>query len=81
MTDTNAVEVLEAANTKRNPRINFKKMGIPIGAKLTFANSDITAEVADESNKVKYNGELTSLSSITKELVGLYCLPNRLLVL
>lgn len=28
VTDTNAVEV----NTKRNPRISFKKMGIPIGA-------------------------------------------------
>ncbi len=54
----------------RRPPINFAKCCIPVGAKLVF-NEDptVVATVVDE-RKVEYNGEITSLSTIAKRILG-----------
>ena len=60
---------LEALNHARLRKENFsfKKIGIPVGAILTFTrNEDITCEVAP-SNKVIFKEKLQSLSAAAKE--------------
>ncbi len=53
---------------KKKAAFNFEKMGIPIGAKLTFIrDSSIEVEVA-EGNKVKYGDEIMSLTALTQQL-------------
>lgn len=53
---------------KKRAAFNFEKMGIPIGAKLTFAkDNSIEVEVA-ENNKVKYGDEILSLTALTQRL-------------
>lgn len=55
--------------SKRSP-INFEKCNIPIGAELVFVeNPDVVAIVVG-NRKVKYNGEITSLSAIAKGIKG-----------
>ena len=44
-------------------------MGIPVGAKLKFTkDNNIEVEVS-ENNKIKYNGEIMSLTAITQQLL------------
>lgn len=54
---------------KKKSAFNFERMGIPIGAKLVFAkDSSIEIEVA-ENNKVIYNGNIMSLTAVTKQFI------------
>lgn len=55
---------------KQRPAINFQKCGIPVGAELVFIDDDsVRVTVVDtEKNKVKYNGETTSLSPLAEKL-------------
>lgn len=54
---------------KKRPAFNFEKMGIPIGAILKYVNNrDVEIEVVNE-NKVKYNGEVLSLSAATQRFL------------
>lgn len=55
---------------RKRPAINFKKCGIPVGAELVFIDDDsVRVAVVDaEKNKVKYNGETTSLSPLAEKL-------------
>lgn len=74
--DKAATHNLEQAQ-ERSSRIDFANMGIPVGAHLQFArDSDIEVEVADTTNHVRYHGELTTLSSLTKRLVEYIVRPT-----
>ncbi|MCR5196189.1 MAG: GIY-YIG nuclease family protein [Pseudobutyrivibrio sp.] len=55
--------------TKR-PCVNFSKCGIPIGAELVFIDDPSVVAIVESDRKVKYNGEITSLSAISKNLRG-----------
>ena len=64
-------EANERIKSGRRPPLNFKEMGIPEGAILSFMNNqDVKVSVIAEK-KVSYNGETTSLTAITKQLLGL----------
>ena len=59
---------------KRRPPLNFKEMGIPIGAKLIFSYDEISAEVyvfSDRKVKTSESDEEKSLSQVTKEILKL----------
>lgn len=52
-------------------------MGIPVGAQLAFTkNPSIMVEIADEVNHIKYKDEITTLSNVTKRLVGYIVRPT-----
>ena len=53
----------------RRPNLNFVEMGIPVGARLHFAQGEHTVEVVS-AKKVQYNGSEFSLTAITTELAG-----------
>lgn len=73
--DKEAVSNEEKKLSKR-PALNFKLMGIPLGGILTYLpNPEITCMVCADK-KVKFNGEITSLSSITKSLKNLHYTPQ-----
>lgn len=62
LSDT-VVEKKKAKNT------TFKLLGIPVGAELTYvSDTSITCTIADEINKVTYNGQEYSVSGLAMEL-------------
>lgn len=69
----------EAKKQFRRPVLNFRKMGIPIGAKLFFIHDKkiVIRVVADK--RVEYQGETYALSALTKKLKNLpyYVAPCR----
>jgi len=55
----------------RSPNTRFRNLGVPVGAKLVFANdSHIICTVLDDSNQVEYNGKSWSISALAKHLLG-----------
>ncbi len=54
----------------RRPIMNFKAMGIPVGATLSYRDGNVTVTVVDERH-VNYNGRVCFLTAVTKELMGL----------
>lgn len=62
----------EQMKKMRRPPLNFVELGIPIGSQLRFIEDDkvVIAEVSGEK-KVAVNGAETSLTAITRELLGL----------
>jgi hypothetical protein len=66
-------EAGENLKRQRRPPLNFLEMGIPIGSKLLFLDSDDkTIEVTVVSEKkVDYNGNEYSLTRLTRELLGI----------
>lgn len=54
----------------RRPNLNFEEMGIPVGATLTFKNGDATV-IVSSPKKVKYIDQESSISAITRELLGI----------
>lgn len=61
-----AAEVLRA----RRPNMNFHEMGIPDGSILHAVDSDATTEVVGPK-KVRFQGELQSLTAATRKLLAL----------
>ena len=53
---------------ERRTGFTFAELGIPVGERLTLANSDIQCEVADERAGVSYQGEQHTLSKLTAAL-------------
>lgn len=53
----------------RRPVQNFIEMGIPVGSILEFSQSEATCEVIS-GRRVSVNGEETSLTALTKELLN-----------
>lgn len=61
----------DANNHKaKKPSVDFFKCGIPVGATLVYIDDpSVIATVASE-RRVEYEGQLTSLSAIAKEIKG-----------
>ena len=60
---------LEKARERRS-NFNFKMVDIPVGAELYFTRDEnVKVKVVDDRN-IEYKGEVTSLSSAAKELLG-----------
>jgi len=69
---TNAEKEASENYIKRRPPLNFKEMGIPIGAKLVFSYDEETAEVfvsSDRKIRASESDEEKSLTRITKEIL------------
>lgn len=63
-------EVANSIAKQKRDKFEFAKLGIPIGAELTFVNNpSIKVTVADEKRKVLYNGEEWSLSALSSMLL------------
>jgi T5orf172 domain len=54
---------------RRRPNMNFEEMGIPVGSILRFGHGDTEVTVCG-CRKVTFNGEETSLTAITTQLMG-----------
>lgn len=56
--------------SNRRPPLNFREMGIPLGAILTFtSDSNITVRIAADK-KVSFDNHITSLTAITRQLLN-----------
>lgn len=53
---------------KRRPRLDFEEMGIPVGSVLQFTQGNASVIVLS-NRKVSFDGEETSLSQVTKQLL------------
>ena len=70
--------------TKKQGRLKFSMLGIPVGSKLVFVkNKNITCVTKDNTNKVEYNGKIYPISRLAKKLLnvtaaqgGLYFMYN-----
>lgn len=74
--DEELSETDKQARTKlkitRRPPLNFKEMDIPMGAKLQYAkDEEIIEVVVCGERKVLYKADETSLTAVTRELLGL----------
>lgn len=72
--DERAAEDISAERKERAAPFTFSMCNIPIGAELefwptTYKKSEVTCVVADDK-KVKYDGELYSLSGLGKKLLN-----------
>ena len=56
--------------TSRRAPVNFIECGIPIGSELVYIEDNTVVVKVVSERKVEYNGEVTSLSAITKILKG-----------
>ena len=51
--------------TIKKTRLTFKMIDVPVGSKLTFKNDEnIVVKTADDINKVEYEGDVYSISSV-----------------
>ncbi len=53
----------------KRPPLSFLEMGIMVGDKLVFTKDNNITVIVREAKKVEYNGELYSLTAITKMLL------------
>jgi len=61
----------EPGKRVRSPNTRFRNLGVPVGAKLVFANnSHIICTVLDDTNRVEYNGKPWSISALANHLLG-----------
>ena len=55
----------------RRPNTCFRNIDVRIGSVLVFFNNpSVTCRVVDHINKVKYNGETLSISTLAQEITG-----------
>lgn len=67
--DKNAGEKLKQT---RRPPLNFREMGIPVGSKLVYGKDDHNQVVEVSGDRtVSFNNTETSLTLVTRELLGL----------
>ena len=66
-------EAGENLKRQRRPPLNFVEMGLPIGAKLLFLDSEdkTTEAVVSSDKKVTFNGDEYTLTRLTRELLNL----------
>lgn len=61
----------ETKTARKKMNTTFKMLGIPSGSSLVYVrDSSITCLTVDDENKVKYNGNIYSISALAKELLG-----------
>jgi hypothetical protein len=70
--DVEATDKQSAQNLKdaRRPRMNFHELGIPNGAILVSTDGQLQVKVVTDK-KIELNGEICSLTSATRKLLGL----------
>lgn len=61
----------ERIKSARRPPMNYREMGICIGAKLTFVKDASVQVTISGDKKVSYNNEEFSLTAVTKKLLGI----------
>lgn len=60
----------KAEQKKKRPRVNFEKCGIPVGAELVYVDDPSVIAIVESDRKVRYNGEITTLSAISDTIRG-----------
>ncbi len=68
--DENLAKEIENETKERRGPFSFEKCQIPIGSELTFTENEEIKAVVLPNNQIKCNGNLGSLSSIARELLG-----------
>lgn len=66
-TDRESAKKLE--RERRRPNLRFDKVGIPVGAILSFRDGEHKVEVISDK-KVRFNGEELSLTMATRRILG-----------
>lgn len=61
----------EKIKSNRRPPMNYREMGIKIGAKLSFVRDPSILVTIVSDKKISYNGQELSLTAITKKLLGI----------
>lgn len=61
----------EKSKSTRRPPLNYKEMGIAVGAKLVFVKDAAIEVVVSGDKRVTYQGIEQSLTAVTKLLLGL----------
>lgn len=61
----------EKIKSSRRPPMNYREMGINIGAKLTFVKDSSVEVTISGDKRVLYNGEDLSLTAVTKKLLSI----------
>lgn len=61
----------EKIKSNRRPPMNYREMGIDVGAKLIFVKDPSVHVIISGDKKVSYNGEELSLTAVTKKLLGI----------
>lgn len=61
----------EMIKGSRRPPMNYREMGIPIGAKLTYVKDEAIEITVCGDKKVLYNKEESSLTAVTKKILGI----------
>ncbi|MCW3102316.1 MAG: nuclease family protein [Bacteroidetes bacterium] len=56
--------------SKKRPKFNFVEMNIPIGSEL-FCTKNAEQAVVNSENTVLYKGDTTSLTSVTRTILGI----------
>lgn len=67
--EKNAVGTYKKEYRKRRPNLNFEEMGIPLNSELVFESDNNIKAIVVANQRVQYNGEVNSLSGLTKELL------------
>ena len=62
---------IEKSKSTRRPPLNYKEMGIPFGAKLTYTNDPSITVTVSSDRRVMYKNEEYSLTTVTKQLLGI----------
>lgn len=78
-TSEQAEEEEIADNRTRRKNNSFRLLHIPVGEKISFlADENITAEVVDEKNKIRYKGKDYSVTALAQKLMieTQNCSPN-----
>lgn len=60
----------EKIKTNRRPPLNFREMGIPNNAVLSFVNDPSVTVTITGDKQIVYNNEMTSLTAVTKKLLN-----------
>jgi len=82
--ETQVNKEADADNTQKLGNLKFSMIGIPVGSTLVFVKDNkITCTTIDDTNKVKYKGDIYSISALAKQLLnikaaqgGLYFMYN-----
>ena len=56
---------------QKRPKLNYARLGIPVGAELTYKKDASIHVTVMSEDKISFNGELCSLTAATKKIMGL----------
>lgn len=56
---------------QKRPKLNYARLGIPVGAVLTYTKNASIQVTVESENKVCFNGMVCSLTAATRKIMGL----------